>query len=154
QKAITFYARDPESLNKVLQKVDEALAKHKGELPPIKPDGLDQALGESGRVAVVRDKYPAGLNHFDNPAGAQVDFSLADRIQADKSIPQHDAATGKLLRDPETGKLTDDGLRAVERKTGLKAGTLGYDAQGELMLKGTPGISKGDPDTYMYYLAE
>src|SRR5262249_17759538 len=77
KKAITFYAKDPESLKKALTMVDDALAKHGGELPPIIPEGTDMPFGKSGRVAIVRDTYPVAVD-AQGAKGALLDVKVAD----------------------------------------------------------------------------
>jgi len=148
QKGITVGAQSPEDLGKLQKKLDELLAQHP-EIKldkPIVPEGADRITGESGRVAIARDFYPNGMDATGEP-GAKLDKTLADRIQADKSVGfKADGSMDPEFRDPETGKLKDKGLREVEQKSGLKDGSLAYDKDGSLMLKASMDHDPVDAD--------
>ncbi|HEY9870198.1 MAG TPA: hypothetical protein V6D08_13610 [Candidatus Obscuribacterales bacterium] len=139
QKAFTIAVRSPEDAVKLQKKLEEIFARHP-ELKldkPIRPDGLDKLSGESGRVGIVRDFYPQGVDSSGSP-GARLDKDLADRIHADKS-----------LEKDSSGRLTEDALRKLEDKTGLKRGSLAYDTEGNLMLKASDSpVDKGKFDRF------
>src|SRR5262249_30347258 len=121
-KAFTLSARSPEEAVQLAKKLDEILARHP-EFKPIEPEGLDTIVGKSGRVGVVRDQYTPTVDANGNH-GAMLDKNLAGRIEGDPA----------LERNAE-GRLTEKSLRDVETRTGMKSGTLTYDAEGNLMLR-------------------
>src|SRR5262249_25047647 len=99
RKAFTLEARSPEELARVARKIDEILAKHP-ELKPVAPEGVDQLVGTSGRVAIVRDRFPIAVDAA-GVEGAKLHETLSERILRGLT----------LERDTASGKLTEDSLR-------------------------------------------
>jgi hypothetical protein len=140
-KAFTLYARNPEDAARLQAKIDEVLAKHAAELPPIKAQGLDRITGESGRVGLVRDLYPGATDAAGNK-GARLDAALGARIREQYGVPE-----GKAF--------TEDQLRAIEREAGLRSGSLRNTTDGDLMLTGPNSYAPRDERFYgKYYLSE
>ncbi|HEY9785093.1 MAG TPA: hypothetical protein V6D17_06800 [Candidatus Obscuribacterales bacterium] len=180
--------KDPADVGRVQKRIDEILSQHlelKLEAPP---KALNKFAGETNRVGIVRDFWPASKLETEvklNPAKAdQLRESLGKPPGSKFTAGDFDAIErhmGLSLRYDESGnivareagavvdqglaakinqsfgiktgdKLSAEQLRQVETRSGLKEGSLVYDAGGNLVLKGTPGESLMEQASGGYFL--
>ena len=141
-KAFTIFVDHPQDGVAVQKRIDQILKEKALNLPkPIDSGNLDRIVGDSRRVGLVRDLYPATTD-AQGRKGALVDDVLTDHIKA------------KLGMEPGH-KLTDQQLEQAELDAHLRKGTLTYDQTGQhLMLIGVDGSFQLQNKKPLYYLSE
>jgi hypothetical protein len=115
-KGFTIYARSPRDVARLQKLIDDEL--HTNGLGLNRPPdsgNVDIIGGRANRVGVVRDRYHVTKDDYGN-VGIELEGRLARQIGG-------------------RGHLHDHQLRAIERASGIKAHSLGYDRNGHLMLK-------------------
>ncbi len=120
-KGFTIYCGTPEHARQIQARLSEILAKNGLSLPtPINSGNVDSVDSRTNRVGLVRDTWPQTADSGGRRASGYL-------LDAELNAKIHESYGGRFL--------TQDDRRALETKLGLKANTLTYDSDHQLMLR-------------------
>jgi hypothetical protein len=130
-KAFTIYADTPENAVKLQAKLDSLLERRGLSLEtPHNTNNVDHIYGKSNRVGITLDTPEQVLTAGKNKV-AKIQDQVVEAIHKDLNVP-----VGQ--------KFTQEQLNQIEKKAGIRKGTLVYSEHGELALKPVSGNSSPD----------